>query len=239
MLQFGKYKMDTNQRINQLIAENEQLKLRLKNQDVMITANLGVSGQIKKAAFELGYHGSMEVDELDYLIETAKASVIVNQKNVDLTGQRDNAWQELREIREAINANPEESTADEVRRIMSQLVAVQDSVVHGKCANSEPCATFCEAIATRKMFKQLQVERDALAEWKNKIEFLAACAVVCEGKLSDKTMSEMMQISSAHDAEVAAKAVLEFSAKLLVNQKVDVIDCAKVEADQLRAKTGA
>lgn len=31
--------------------------------------------------------------------------------------QRDTAWQELREIREAIHANPEESTADEVRRV--------------------------------------------------------------------------------------------------------------------------
>lgn len=33
--------------------------------------------------------------------------------------QRDNAWQELREIREAIGANPEESTADEVRRVVA------------------------------------------------------------------------------------------------------------------------
>lgn len=122
--------MDTNEIINQLREENQQLNLRLKNQDVMITASLGVSGQIKKAAFDLGYKDSMEATELDYLIETARASAMVNQKNVEL---------------------------------QSQLVAVQDSVVHGKCANSEPCATFCEAIATRKMFKQLQVERDALA----------------------------------------------------------------------------
>jgi hypothetical protein len=38
----------------------------------------------------------------------------------ELTAQRDNAWQELREIREAIGANPEESTADEVRRVMAE-----------------------------------------------------------------------------------------------------------------------
>lgn len=148
--------MDMNQRINQFIGENESLRV----------VNAGLASgrdRVVAAANELGYQFSTEVSPLDYLIETARASVMVNQKNVELTGQRDNAWQELREIREAINANPEESTADEVRRIMSQLVAVQDSVVHGKCANSEPCATFCEAIATRKMFKQLQVERDALA----------------------------------------------------------------------------
>lgn len=52
---------------------------------------------------------------------------------------------------------------EENERLKSQLVAVQDSVVHGKCANSEPCSTFCEAISTRKMFKQLQDERDALS----------------------------------------------------------------------------
>lgn len=45
-----------------------------------------------------------------------------------------------------------------IEELQAQLVAVQDSVVHGKCANAEPCATFCEAIATRKMFKQLQDE---------------------------------------------------------------------------------
>jgi len=39
----------------------------------------------------------------------------------ELTDQRDNAWQELREVREAINANPEESTTDEVRRVFSKL----------------------------------------------------------------------------------------------------------------------
>lgn len=37
-----------------------------------------------------------------------------------LTAERDVAWQELREIREAISANPEESTADEARRVVSQ-----------------------------------------------------------------------------------------------------------------------
>lgn len=65
---------------------------------------------------------------------------------------------------------------EENERLKSQLVAVQDSVVHGKCANSEPCATFCEAIATRKMFKQLQVERDALAAQVEAAESLQANA---------------------------------------------------------------
>lgn len=34
--------------------------------------------------------------------------------------QRDNAWLELRQIREAIKANPEESTFDEVSRVVNQ-----------------------------------------------------------------------------------------------------------------------
>lgn len=39
----------------------------------------------------------------------------------NLREERDTAWQELREIREAINANPEESTADEVRALVPRL----------------------------------------------------------------------------------------------------------------------
>lgn len=123
MLQFGKYKMDANEIINQLREENEFLK---SLNEVLSSGR----EKVIAAAKELGYQYSAEVSLIDYLIETARASAMVNQKNVEL---------------------------------QSQLVAVQDSVVHGKCANSEPCATFCEAIATRKMFKQLQVERDALA----------------------------------------------------------------------------
>lgn len=52
-----------------------------------------------------------------------------------------------------------------VGELQAQLVAVQQSVVHGLCANSEPCSTFCEAIATRKMMRQLQVENAALRGW--------------------------------------------------------------------------
>lgn len=37
-----------------------------------------------------------------------------------VTKQRDQAWEESRSIREAINANPEESTLDEVRRVIKQ-----------------------------------------------------------------------------------------------------------------------
>lgn len=46
----------------------------------------------------------------------------------DLQAQRDNAWQELREIREALGVNPEESTADEVRRFVSQSIKIRNSL---------------------------------------------------------------------------------------------------------------
>lgn len=39
--------------------------------------------------------------------------------------ERDTAWAELKEIREAIQANPEESTADEVRRVIAQKTPIQ------------------------------------------------------------------------------------------------------------------
>ena len=44
--------------------------------------------------------------------------------------ERDNAWTELREIREAISANPEESTLDEVVKLRQQLAAFHSAVEH-------------------------------------------------------------------------------------------------------------
>lgn len=51
-----------------------------------------------------------------------------------VTAQRDTAWAEANEIREAIQANPEESTADEVRRVVSQrdelLTELKSAIEH-------------------------------------------------------------------------------------------------------------
>lgn len=196
MLQFGKYKMNTNQRINQLIVENESIRV--------VNAGLA-SGRDKvvAAANELGYQFSTEVSPLEYLIETARASGMVNQKNVEL---------------------------------QAQLVAVQDSVVHGKCANSEPCATFCEAIATRKMFKQLQVERDALAayaldaeRWFNKHD--------PQGYVSPKR-AEVQAVLAAHDAEVAKAAFIAGYKLGMPAPLHNVNGHAENYAAQLHAKVG-
>lgn len=45
------------------------------------------TNEIESVAAELGYAESMDCSALDYIIETAKASVMVNQKNVDLAEQ--------------------------------------------------------------------------------------------------------------------------------------------------------
>jgi hypothetical protein len=45
------------------------------------------TNEIETVAAELGYTESMECSALDYIIETAKASVMVNQKNVELVAR--------------------------------------------------------------------------------------------------------------------------------------------------------
>lgn len=50
------------------------------------------------------------------------------RKLIDVTKQRDTAWAELREIREAINASNEEATVDEVCRVASQCNALHEQV---------------------------------------------------------------------------------------------------------------
>lgn len=63
------------------------------------------------------------------------------------------AWKELREIREAISANDEESTVDEVRRVMAQLAEAERELEDArKCPNEEwEC---------QKEIKALMRERD-------------------------------------------------------------------------------
>lgn len=54
--------------------------------------------------------------------------------------QRDHAWNELREIRDAINANSEEATVDEVRRVVAQrdelLAALEIAVPYVQAAGA-------------------------------------------------------------------------------------------------------
>ncbi len=50
------------------------------------------------------------------------------QRIAELEAERDNAWTELREIRAAISANPEESTLDEVVKLRQQLAAKDDEI---------------------------------------------------------------------------------------------------------------
>ena len=66
--------------------------------------------------------------------------------------QRDVAWEEAREIREAIKANPEESTADEVRRVVAQrddLLAYAKNLrdVKGRHHSEQAFKALVEAVA--------------------------------------------------------------------------------------------
>ncbi len=60
--------------------------------------------------------GGMQTGDPKVPLKLCDAQRIEVEYNA-LIAERDNAWQELREIREAIGTNPEESTADEVRRV--------------------------------------------------------------------------------------------------------------------------
>lgn len=45
-----------------------------------------------------------------------------------VVAERDNAWRELRDIRKAIDANPEESTFDEVERVAHKLQSTKTTL---------------------------------------------------------------------------------------------------------------
>lgn len=67
--------------------------------------------------------------------------------------QRDMAWSELREIREVIVANPEESTADEARRVVAQrdrlmaTLARMVAVFEGEAFTDQQVDAYADAYA--------------------------------------------------------------------------------------------
>lgn len=70
--------------MNQLINEQRERIAHLERVNDGLTS---VIEKMKWAAKELGYNNSMTCSELDYLIETARAVVMVNQKNLELASQ--------------------------------------------------------------------------------------------------------------------------------------------------------
>lgn len=72
----------------------------------------------------VNYCESLDTDGMESAVSIGEtASKTINrmiEKELELTAQRKTAWQELHEIRESIQANQEESTADEVRRVIAQ-----------------------------------------------------------------------------------------------------------------------
>lgn len=97
--------------ITRLRAENEQLsdanrELRAENSDLKEGLH----------RYANGYQGSCYACE-----PVGMMNVALRAENERLRGERDTAWAELRGIREAINADPEESTLDEVRAVIYRL----------------------------------------------------------------------------------------------------------------------
>lgn len=138
---------------------------------------------------------------------------------------------------------------------MSEFKKVECTCSHGyTCRNMQDpncCAHNCDYNDLVDALSALQAEHDALALENKKLKMFGAevdaimrnqdniwsrqISALCE-KVDFAINQDIKLLLAAHDAEVAAKAVLEFAAKLLVNSKVDAIDFAKVESDKLRAK---
>jgi len=130
--------------------------------------------EIETVAAELGYTESMECSALDYIIETAKASVMVNQKNVELVAQVE-ALKDWRKLALQFDGH------------RMQAMCMLKAVAAGSAAIYEVN------------------------------EFIAKAPVS----------------GTEHLNQIKAEAVLKFSARLLVNQKIDVIEFAKQLADEL------
>lgn len=66
-------------------------------------------------------------------LSLARGSLFDMQRDLRIaTEQRDNAWQALHEIRDAINADPEEATADEVRACMVESEPPEHALARGQ-----------------------------------------------------------------------------------------------------------
>lgn len=106
------------------------------------------AAQRMAAMFEDGYGGNGL--RLIDLLESAQSS--------ESAQQRDAAWAELREIRNAINANAEESSLDEVRRVVAQRdellsaaeYALEWMLQHGLKHKSAAVPYLLRAIASAK-----------------------------------------------------------------------------------------
>lgn len=142
--------------------------------------------EIEAVAAELGYTEAMGVSALDYIIETAKASVMVNQKNFDI--QR-----EINHIQMLSDANNRmvQKLQDERSGLMAQLKSI------------------------RAIFRSENLSQNETAVALQKL-----------ASVVDELPEQCLR-------QVKADAVLKFSALLLVNQKIDVIDAAKGLADEL------
>ncbi len=93
-------------------------------------SNITLANRIAELEREVSMHRNAEITwektMMQAVGEDGPKSVV--EAIEAIKAERDTAWRELREIREAISANPEESTADEVRRVVAERDALAAQV---------------------------------------------------------------------------------------------------------------
>jgi hypothetical protein len=93
-------------------------------------SNITLANRISELEREVSMHRNAEITWEQTMMqavgEDGPKSVVEAIETIK--AERDTAWCELREIREAISANPEESTADEVRRVVAERDALAAQV---------------------------------------------------------------------------------------------------------------
>lgn len=134
-----------------------------------------------------------------------------------LKAERDNAWKELQEIREAINANTEESTVDEVRRV----IVDRDALV-------------VQMLELNKLHSDL-TNADMVLDDGEHSGYLITSEQIDD---MEHYLSEPILCLSAHDAEVAANAVEKFVKDWRSDDNENFIGYSKQYAAKLRAKAG-
>lgn len=83
-----------------------------------VNACAGIPDDMVSHVVAFGLQGHNKLSEDNATLRAALQTQA--EEAAKLMAQRDVSWQGLREVREAIAANPEESTADEVRRVVAQ-----------------------------------------------------------------------------------------------------------------------
>ena len=144
---------------------------------------------------------------------------VLVKRVAELSAERDNAWAELREIRKAINAHPEESTADEVRRVSAKLEQLRKDAFIAIDAAQDMNVDMQKAIRERDLlksqFEQLQAFRDEVVGVMNNSSGVTGWHLNGDVATWDEILPDVPTGTPAQClAEIKAQAVDGFSSEL-------------------------